>query len=125
MTDKLRFVLDQMVSWAERVLAGTVVIGVAVYAISSVPALYSQDWGENQAVYDLVYRILLVAIGLEMARMLVTHDMKSILELLAFVIARKMLKPDLSALDIGVGVLAFVALVLAGNQVFRAGGKGT
>ncbi len=42
-----------------------------------------------------------------------THDLGAILELLAFVIARKLLKPDLQALDILLSVLAFVALLAA------------
>jgi len=44
--------------------------------------------------------VLLLVIGLELVRMLVTHSLSAVLELLAFVIARKMLKPDLSGFTV-------------------------
>lgn len=107
-----------VVGWLELALASAVLIGVVVYALNSVPVLFDMNWGKNEAVYELVYRVLLVVIGLELVRMLVTHELRSILELLAFVIARKMLKPELTATDIAVGVLAFAALVLAARFGF-------
>jgi hypothetical protein len=61
----------------------------------------------------LIYRVLLLVIGVELVRTLVTHELRAILELLAFVVARKMLKPDLGVLDILLSVLAFVALLAA------------
>jgi hypothetical protein len=61
----------------------------------------------------LIYRVLLLVIGIELVRTLVTHELRAILELLAFVVARKMLKPDLAFLDILLSVLAFVALLAA------------
>lgn len=111
---------DVLVKWSERLLALTVIVGVLVYAATSVPVFVGMDWGENETIYDLIYRVLLVVIGLELARMLVTHDLKTILEVLAFVVARKMLKPDLTAVDIGISVVAFVALVMANRYGFPA-----
>jgi len=55
----------------------------------------------------------LLVIAIELVRTLVTHDLRAILELLAFVVARKMLKPDLNVIDIVLSVLAFVALLAA------------
>jgi hypothetical protein len=43
-------------------------------------------------------------IAIELVRTLVTHDLRAILELLAFVVARKMLKPDLNVIDIVLSV---------------------
>ncbi|QLQ25836.1 MAG: hypothetical protein HZT41_14065 [Dechloromonas sp.] len=59
-----------------------------------------------------MYRVLLMVIGVELARTLLTHDLGAILELLAFVVARKTLKPD-DAFDIFLCALAFVALLAA------------
>jgi len=73
------------------------------------------DWSAKETFYELIYRILLLVIGLELVRMLITHSLGAVLELLAFVIARKMLKPDLTAVDIILSVLAFVIL-LAGRK---------
>ncbi len=102
-----------MVKVMELVLGFAVLVGVLVFAYSSVFALAGKDWQTTDAFYELIYRVLLMVIGLEFIRMLVTHDIVAVLELLAFVIARKMLRPDLVALDIVLAVLSFVALLAA------------
>jgi hypothetical protein len=73
----------------------------------------AMDWRLTDTFYELIYRVLLLVIGIELVRTLVTHELRAILELLAFVVARKMLKPDLAFLDILLSVLAFVALLAA------------
>lgn len=99
--------------WIERLLALAILIAVLVFAVRSAQAMIAMDWRLTETFYELVYRVLLLVIGVELARTLVTHDLRAILELLAFVIARKMLKPDLDVLDILLSVLAFVALLAA------------
>lgn len=51
--------------------------------------------------------------------MLITHNMDAVLELLAFVIARKMLRPELSSMDIALSVLSFSALFVI-YQLFNS-----
>ena len=97
----------------EKIIAAIVLVGVAVYMIWSIPVLLAMDWSQTATIYELIYRVLIAIIGLELVRMLITHSIAAVLELLAFVIARKMLKPDLSSLDIILSVLAFVALMAA------------
>jgi hypothetical protein len=104
---------SRIVKWFERLLALCVLIGVIAHTIFSGIVLSGMDWRLTVTFYDLVYRVLLLVIGLELVRMLVVHDLMAILELLAFVIARKMLKPDIVALDIVLAVIAFVALLAA------------
>lgn len=97
----------------EKFVAFAVLIGVIAYAVHSVLALSAMDWAVTDTYYDLINRVLAVIIGLELIRMLVSHSIAAVLELLAFVIARKMLKPDLDSIDVAAGVLAFVALMAA------------
>lgn len=104
-----------VVKWLERILALAVLAGVLVSAVHGTICLFGADWSSTDAFYELIYRALLLVIGLELVRMLITHSLGAVLELLAFVIARKMLKPDLSALDVALVVAAFVAL-LAGRK---------
>jgi hypothetical protein len=99
--------------WIERFLALVILGGVFVFTLASVQAMAVLDWRSTETFYELIYRVLLVVIAVELVRTLVTHDLRAILELLAFVVARKMLKPDLSVLDILLCVLAFVALLAA------------
>ncbi len=102
---------NRCVTLSERLLASIVFIAVIVFVVMSVPVLLSMDWSDTDTFYALIYRVLIIVIGLELVRMLVTHSIAAVLELLAFVIARKMLKPDLTSIDIVLGVFAFVALM--------------
>ena len=69
------------------------------------------DWQLTETFYELIYRVLLMVIGLELVRMLIVHDLTAVLELLAFVTARKVLKPEIEAIDIVLAIIAFVALL--------------
>lgn len=104
----------------EHLLACVIVLGVILFAISSFFYLIELDWRVTETFYELVYRVLLMVIGVELARTLLTHDLGAILELLAFVVARKMLKPEITALDIGISVVAFVALLAAKRYLLTA-----
>lgn len=119
-TDGIAQSYAQIVKWFERLLALGVLIGVIAHTVFSVIVLSGMDWRHTETFYDLVYRVLLLVIGLELVRMLVVHDLMAILELLAFVIARKMLKPDIVALDIVLAVSAFVALLAARRYLLAA-----
>lgn len=102
----------------ERLLAFGILLGTIVFVVHSTIALAGMDWRSTETFYELIYRTLLVVIGVELIRTLVTHDLMAVLELLAFVVARKMLKPDLSTLDILLGVGAFVGLLAARRFFF-------
>lgn len=97
----------------ERLLAFAILIGLIVFAFKSMGALTGMDWSSTETFYELIYRVLLLVIGVELIRTLVTHDLTAVLELLAFVVARKMLKPELATVDILLGVGAFVGLLAA------------
>lgn len=97
----------------ERLLAFGILLGTVVFAVNSITAMAGMDWRSTETFYELIYRTLLAVIGVELIRTLVTHDLMAVLELLAFVVARKMLKPDLSTLDILLGVGSFVGLLAA------------
>ncbi len=112
---KIKKIYSRTVRWLEKIIALAVLLGVVVAAVLGGVKLAGLDWSHTETFYDLIYRVLLLVIGLELVRMLVTHSLAAVLELLAFVIARKMLKPDLTSLDIILSVIAFAAL-LAGRK---------
>ena len=97
----------------ERLAALGILVGVIAFALQSAIALMGMHWGSVETFYDLIYRVLLLVIGVELIRTLVTHDLNAVLELLAFVVARKMLKPELTALDIFLAAGTFVGLLAA------------
>jgi len=111
---------ERMIWWTktiatslERLSALAILVGVIAFAFQSTFVLTEMDWRSADTFYELIYRILLAVIGVELIRTLVTHDLAAILELLAFVVARKLLKPDLTALEILLGAGAFVGLLAA------------
>lgn len=107
-------------TYLEWLFALVVLAGIVAYAVGSIPILLGLDWRLNDSFYELIYRVLLLVIGIELIRMLLTHELSAILELLAFVIARETLKPETTSSDIALCVLAFVALLAAKRYLFRA-----
>jgi hypothetical protein len=105
--------------WLERGLALAILAGILAFAFSSATALPGMDWRDTATFYEMIYRVLILVIGVELIRTLVTHDLAAVLELLAFVIARKLLKPDLTALDILLSVSAFALLLIARRYFLR------
>ncbi|OGK11635.1 MAG: hypothetical protein A2W80_12520 [Candidatus Riflebacteria bacterium GWC2_50_8] len=51
---------------------------------------------------------------------MLTHELEAVLELLAFVVARKTMKPDLTVTDILLCSLSFVILLAARKYLARA-----
>jgi hypothetical protein len=99
--------------WMEKIIAALTVVAVTAYGIHSIQVLLAMDWSATETFYEFINRTLIAVIGLELVRMLVNHSIGAVLELLAFVIARKMLKPDLTSLDIALSAAAFVGLMAA------------
>lgn len=115
--------ISKSVKLIERLLALAIIFSVIFYALYNFSYFYYADWQTREVFYELIYRTLLITIGLELARMLVTHNFLSILELLAFVVARKMLTPDLSSIDLFLGVISFVILLIANRFLLNTNTK--
>ena len=113
MNDLLIRWTNDIATWLERLAALTILAGVVVFTYYSSIEMMAMDWSSIETFYEFIYRLLLLIIGVELMRTLVTHDLNAILELLAFVVARKMLKPDISALDILLASASFVCLMAA------------
>lgn len=110
-TIRLRW--NVLAMWLERGIAVATVVAVALYAFQSVQVLLAMDWSSTETFYEFINRALMTVIGIEFVRMLTNHSIAAVLELLAFVIARKLLRPELSSLDIALSVGSFVALMAA------------
>ena len=108
---KIKTQLPNIINYCEIILAIIAVLGVIVFSISEFSPFITVHWS-SELFYEFISTILLITIGVEVARSLVTHSIESVLELLAFVVARKALKPDTNVYEIAVAVLAFCALVI-------------
>lgn len=103
----------------EKLIAILTILAVIAYGIHSASVLIAMDWSSTETFYEFINRALIAIIGLELVRMLVNHSIGAVLELLAFVIARKMLKPDLSSVDIALSAGSFVALMAARHYLME------
>lgn len=95
------------------------ILGTLIFAIFSIEYFLNLDWRLITTYYQFIDRILILVIGFELVKMLIVHKLSTILELLAFVVARKVLLPDLSSVDIGIGVLSFCVLVIVRMKLLR------
>lgn len=102
--------LNKAISIVEIILAIIILVAVILSAkdlISLIKAIVSTNAMES---YDILQgflsHLLLMVIGLELAITLLTHTTKSILEVMLFAIARKMLISSNNILDILLGTIA-------------------
>ena len=79
--------------------------------IRDVPMLWRAQTNEYDALHQIIQDVLLVAIAAELALLLLFHRTSAAVEVLIFVIARKMVISGISGLDLLAGVAALAALV--------------
>jgi uncharacterized membrane protein (DUF373 family) len=79
--------------------------------IRDVPMLWRQV-NEYDALHQIIQDVLLVAIAAELALLLLFHRTSAAVEVLIFVIARKMVISGISGVDLLTGVAALAGLVV-------------
>ena len=79
--------------------------------LRDVPLLWRQT-SEYEALHQIIQDVLLVAIAAELALLLLFHRTSAAVEVLIFVIARKMVISGISGLDLLAGVAALGGLVV-------------
>lgn len=105
------------------VLAIVVLVGALIAAIvivyHGIPSLWHGN-NEYQNLHQLLQNILLVAIAGELALLLLFHRTSAAIEVVLFVIARRLVATDVTALDLLVGSVA-LAVLLAVRFYFLPG----
>lgn len=79
--------------------------------IRDIPLLWRAP-SEYQALHEIIQDVLLVAIAAELALLFLFHRASAAIEVLIFVIARKMVISGISGLELIAGVAALVGLVI-------------
>jgi hypothetical protein len=106
-------------------LAILILVAAAIATVEIVirdfPLLWQQA-SEYDALYQIIQSILLVAIASELALLLLFHRTSAAIEVLIFVVARKMVTPGLSGLELLLGTAAFAALIVV--RFYYVSGKG-
>jgi hypothetical protein len=95
-------------------LAVVVFAAAAVATVMTVWAEFPRLWqasDEYNALQRFIQSILLVAIAAELALLLLFHRTSAAVEVIIFVIARKLVSPDATSLDLLAGSAALAGLV--------------
>jgi uncharacterized membrane protein (DUF373 family) len=86
-------------------------IATVVIVIRDFPMLWRAP-SEYEALHLIIQNVLLVAIAAELALLFLFHRTSAAIEVLIFVIARKMVISGISGLDLLAGVAALAGLVI-------------
>lgn len=105
--------LNHIVSALEFVLGIVVVLGSMWYLVTGLIDISQAGLTPFEAFDDFIHLLLAVIIGFEVARILITHNLLAIIEILGFVMARKVLAPETTAYEILIVMVAFAILVAA------------
>jgi cytochrome b subunit of formate dehydrogenase len=112
------------VFWLEAVLALIIITGIIIGSIDLVryfKMFYESPPLETfSLVRTFLGHALTLIIGLELVTMLVTHTPSSVIEVLLYAVARKMIIESKSMLDILIGVVA-IGLLFFINKRFNSG----
>lgn len=96
-------------------LAVLLLVAAAIAAYDTVvrefPALWQQQ-DEYTVLQRIIENILLIAIAAEFALLLLFHRMSAAVEVMVFVIARKTVSPNITALDLLLCAAAIAGLII-------------
>ncbi|MBA4185468.1 MAG: hypothetical protein H0X49_15860 [Acidobacteria bacterium] len=97
------------------VLALLLVIAAGIAAYDTVVRDFPQLWQQNDeyvALQRIVENVLLIAIAAEFAFLLLYHRMSAAVEAVVFVLARKTVNPNITALDLLLCAAAIAGLII-------------
>jgi hypothetical protein len=92
-----------------------VLVAAAITAFDTIVRDFPRLWqptDEYSALQHIIENILLVAITAELALLLLFHKTSAAVEVVIFIIARKMVNPTISALDLLLGAAALAGLII-------------
>lgn len=96
-------------------LALLILIAAAVAAVEIVLHEFPKLWlqpNEYEALHEIIQSILLVAIAAELSLLLLFHRTSAAIEVVIFVVARKMVTPGISGLELLLGATALAGLII-------------
>ena len=104
-------------------LAIVIVLAAAIATVDILIRDFPQLWRQTGNEYDVLHRviqsILLVAIAGELDLLLLFHRAGAAIEVIIFVVARKMVTPDISGVELALGTASLVGLVIVRHYFIR------
>lgn len=96
-------------------LSIVMLVAAAITAYDTIVREFPKLWqptDEYSALQGIIQNILLVGIAAELGLLLLFHRTSAAIEVVIFIIARKMVSPDISALDLLMGAAALSGLII-------------
>jgi hypothetical protein len=109
--ERISAINQELVGWCERVIALALLIGVLCFFLGTLRLALGLDWNSLATLHEISQRILMMTIALELVRTLISHELSSLINLMSFVIARRMLELQTPFWEVPLGVAAFAALM--------------
>ncbi len=97
----------------EVVLGIIVIVAVLVMTWNQMTVFLQADWTNIDTFIELLKTVLQLAIGVELARLLFSYSLETIIELAVFVVARKLLLLEDAFVSLLLGVISLVILFAA------------
>jgi hypothetical protein len=98
------------------VIFAAAVVSAFTLILSDFPRLW-QRGDEYRALQSFIHDILLIAIAGELGLLLLFHRTSAAIEVIIFVIARKMVSPDINSVDMLAGGVSLAVLLLVRFRV--------
>lgn len=95
----------------EIILSVTVFFSVVYFGFNAAQSFLLKDWSSMSVMHEFISFILLIILGLEVARLILVHSITVVMELMLLIIARKMLHPEIVAIDLLFTTVAFALIV--------------
>lgn len=105
----------------EQFLALLIIISIITFIIINLVNFDFSDLHQNSTLVELISDALLIILGLEVVRLLVAPSVKATVELLVYVIARKALSPQATALDLLYNAVSFAIILFVTYLLFTNG----
>lgn len=122
--EKVKKRLVSLATNMEMVLALCIIIGMAIGFVTIIGYFFDIAGTHGHETYEMIKEFLamalLIAIGLELVLMLLSHSTSSILELVLFAIARKLLIYSQTMMDVLIGTAAIVLIFVIRKYLMSA-----
>lgn len=110
----MKKICQKLVEYISYYIFFLIIAAIIVSNIFTLPVFVTLDWSNIQTLIEVMKVILFWIIGIEFARLLLEYRTALVIELLVFVVARKLLfvEDDFSSVFIGVAIIIALFLVL-------------
>lgn len=103
---------NKIISITEIILSLLVFVGTINFGVKGTARFLSLDWSLNPTFYQFISFVLLVLVGLELIRLILSHNISTVLELMILIIARKTLDPNIDSTGIFLSMISLGIVVI-------------